>query len=56
MPALRGSELLYTFLAREIEFTTSFLPDLNFGKMMKSGAMKLVKEVPCFFHSACLEL
>ncbi len=43
-PTLRSSELLYSFLTSECEFTTSFLPDISLGKIVKSGAMKLVKE------------
>lgn len=42
-PVLRGSELLYSFLTSELEFTTSFL-EVNLGKKVKSGALKLVKE------------
>ena len=30
-PHLKGSELLYNFLASENEFTTSFLPDIKIG-------------------------
>ncbi|OWF54898.1 sorting nexin-14-like isoform X2 [Mizuhopecten yessoensis] len=43
-PFLKGSQLLYTFLTTDHEFTTGFLPDINLGKMFKAGAMKLVKE------------
>lgn len=42
-PVLRNSELLYSFLDTDIEFTTSFL-EVNLGKKVKSGALKLVKE------------
>jgi sorting nexin-14 len=42
-PVLRGSELLYSFLTSDQEFTTSFL-DVNLGKKMKSGALRLLKE------------
>ncbi|KAK3101648.1 hypothetical protein FSP39_005188 [Pinctada imbricata] len=43
-PFLKGSQLLFSFLTTEEQFTSSFLPDINLGKMFKSGAMKLVKE------------
>ncbi|ESO00147.1 hypothetical protein HELRODRAFT_83318, partial [Helobdella robusta] len=42
-PNLRGSQLVYGFLTSNQEFTTSFL-DVNLGLLMKSGAMKLVRE------------
>ncbi len=32
IPNLKGSELLYSFLTSECEFTTSFLADLSLGK------------------------
>ncbi|XP_025108729.1 sorting nexin-14-like isoform X2 [Pomacea canaliculata] len=44
IPHLKGSELLYNFLTSEDEFTTSFLPDIKFGRFVKSVPMKLVKE------------
>lgn len=43
-PHLKGSELLYNFLTSDEEFTTRFLPDMKFGKFVKSMPMKLVKE------------
>ncbi|KAK6170027.1 hypothetical protein SNE40_018516 [Patella caerulea] len=43
-PNLKGSELLYSFLTSQSEFNTSFLPDINIGKFVKSMPMKLVKE------------
>ncbi|XP_069131952.1 sorting nexin-14-like isoform X2 [Argopecten irradians] len=43
-PFLKGSQLLYSFLTTDHEFTTGFLPDISLGKMFKAGAMKLVKE------------
>ncbi|CAG2223391.1 SNX14 [Mytilus edulis] len=39
-PYLKGSQLLYNFLASEDEFTTKFLPDIKLGKMMKSIIVK----------------
>lgn len=44
MPQLQGSELLYNFLTSKDELTSSFLPDINIGKIVKSVPMKLVKE------------
>ncbi|KAK2154418.1 hypothetical protein LSH36_269g07046 [Paralvinella palmiformis] len=46
---LKGSELLYTFLTPYNDFSTGFFPDINLGKIMKSGALKLVKEVSTRF-------
>ncbi|KAI8494711.1 Sorting nexin-14 [Branchiostoma belcheri] len=43
-PALRGSELLHSFLSPGPEFETRLLPDVNIGKMLKSVPNKLVKE------------
>lgn len=43
-PFLRGSQLLYRFLASEEEFVTKFLPDVNLGKIMKSVSTKVIKE------------
>ncbi|XP_076459987.1 sorting nexin-14-like isoform X3 [Babylonia areolata] len=43
-PHLKGSQLLYNFLTSENEFTSSFLPDIKLGKLVKSVPMKLVKE------------
>ncbi|XP_041362664.1 sorting nexin-14-like isoform X2 [Gigantopelta aegis] len=43
-PHLKGSQLLFRFLTSQDEFTTSFLPDINLGKIVKSMPMKLVKE------------
>lgn len=40
---LKSSELVHRFLTSEQEFTSTFL-DVNLGKKVKSGAMKLVKE------------
>ncbi|CAI9721892.1 sorting nexin-14-like isoform X2 [Octopus vulgaris] len=44
IPQLRGSELLYNFLTSKDELTSSFLPDINIGKIVKSVPMKLLKE------------
>ncbi|GAB1606612.1 sorting nexin-14-like isoform X2 [Argonauta hians] len=44
IPQLRGSELLYYFLTSKDELTSSFLPDINIGKIVKSVPMKLLKE------------
>ena len=34
IPGLRGSELLYGFFTSDIEFSSSFLPDLNLGGLV----------------------
>lgn len=44
VPLLRGSELLYSFLKLNVEFTTGFLPDMKLGRMIRTVPMKLVKE------------
>ncbi|GIX87442.1 sorting nexin-14 [Caerostris extrusa] len=44
LPALQGSELLFQFLKSPTPFTTSFLPDIKLGKMIKTVPMKLMKE------------
>ncbi|CAN8005083.1 unnamed protein product [Ixodes hexagonus] len=45
VPPLRSSELLYSFLRLDAEeFTTSFLPDIRLGKMIRTVPMRLVKE------------
>ncbi|KFM77680.1 Sorting nexin-14, partial [Stegodyphus mimosarum] len=44
LPALQGSELLFQFLKSPTPFTTSFLPDIKIGKMIKTVPMKLMKE------------
>ncbi|XP_054719236.1 sorting nexin-14-like [Uloborus diversus] len=44
LPALQGSELLFQFLKSPIPFTSSFLPDIKLGKMIKTVPMKLIKE------------
>lgn len=44
LPALQGSELLFQFLKSPTPFTTSFLPDIKLGKMIKTVPMKLLKE------------
>ena len=44
MPKLKGSELLFTFLTKKYEMTSSFLADINLSKIVKAGAMKIVKE------------
>ncbi|XP_006816273.2 sorting nexin-14-like [Saccoglossus kowalevskii] len=43
-PVLRGSELLYNFLTTKDEFVAKLLPDVNFGKMLKSVPNRLLKE------------
>ncbi|XP_064637730.1 sorting nexin-14-like isoform X3 [Lineus longissimus] len=43
-PTLKGSEMLFNFLTSDNELTTSFLPDLNLGKMFRSVPIKLQKE------------
>eukprot|EP00058_Branchiostoma_floridae_P010236 XP_002595724.1 hypothetical protein BRAFLDRAFT_275391 [Branchiostoma floridae] len=43
-PALRGSELVHSFLSPGPEFETRLLTDVNIGKMLKSVPNKLVKE------------
>lgn len=44
LPSLQGSELLYKFLKSPVPFTSSFLPDIRLGKMIKTVPMKLIKE------------
>ncbi|XP_042895599.1 sorting nexin-14 [Parasteatoda tepidariorum] len=44
LPGLQGSELLFQFLKSPVLFTTSFLPDIKLGKMIKTVPMKLIKE------------
>ncbi|XP_066293254.1 sorting nexin-14-like isoform X4 [Branchiostoma lanceolatum] len=43
-PALRGSELVHSFLSPGPEFETRLLMDVNIGKMLKSVPNKLTKE------------
>ncbi|XP_070579671.1 sorting nexin-14-like isoform X2 [Ptychodera flava] len=43
-PVLRGSDLLYSFLTTKDEFVAKFLPDVNFGKMLKSVPNRILKE------------
>ncbi|KAH7966814.1 hypothetical protein HPB49_019665 [Dermacentor silvarum] len=44
LPPLRSSELLYSFLRLDVEFTASFLPDIRLGKMFRTVPMRLLKE------------
>lgn len=45
VPRLRSSELLYSFLRHDAEeFTSSFLPDIKLGKMIRTVPMRLLKE------------
>lgn len=44
LPPLRNSELLYSFLRHDVEFTASFLPDIRLGKMFRTVPMRLLKE------------
>ncbi|XP_054162308.1 sorting nexin-14-like [Oppia nitens] len=41
---LKGSELVYNFLKSEEEFTTGFLSDIRFGKMIRTVPAKFAKE------------
>ncbi|KAF2363149.1 Phox-associated domain [Trinorchestia longiramus] len=43
-PALRRSQLLFLFLKSKDEFTTSFLPDVSLGRLLRDVPRKLVKE------------
>ncbi|CAG0881958.1 unnamed protein product [Darwinula stevensoni] len=43
-PNLRGSELIFSFLTSQYPFTSSFLPDLNLGRMFRSVPIRLRKE------------
>ena len=41
---LKGSELVFNFLRSPEEFTTGFLPDIRFGKMIRTVPAKFSKE------------
>ncbi|XP_047735590.1 sorting nexin-14, partial [Hyalella azteca] len=43
-PALRRSQLLFLFLKSKDEFTSSFLPDVSLGRLLRDVPRKLVKE------------
>ena len=41
---LKGSQLVFAFLRSPEEFTTGFLPDIRFGKMIRTVPAKFAKE------------
>lgn len=44
VPPLRGSELLYSFLRLDAEFTTGILQDIRLGRMIRTVPLRLLKE------------